>query len=391
MITRLLRWVPGWVRVETEGGYPERLLNDLAVTGIDVWGVRRAEECMRFSCRAGDYRRICPLARHACLRMRMRQKHGFPFWRHRYRYRKGLLLGLVVYIVLLLALSPRIWVIEVEGNVATSKEAVLEQAQRYGVKLGGRMDALQIKQFQLHGTDALETVGYITVNPSHCVARIQVTERTPTPQVIDLSRPSDIVAARDGRILQIESRSGQKMVKVGEAVTAGTVLISGRVLTDLGEKLYRAYGEVLAETTRRITVSVPLLQTRWVPTDRVVCRPVFSLLCWDFHLYSKKPLQAKTASFTRSHPLIIGGVALPLGLRCSYDVFLAEQHTILTTEQAQELARQQLAEQESALFSPDSYTRLTESGRVQGDTYVLTATYRCRENIALEVPIAGTG
>ena len=31
MITRILRWICGWVRVEAEGGYPERLLNMLSV------------------------------------------------------------------------------------------------------------------------------------------------------------------------------------------------------------------------------------------------------------------------------------------------------------------------------------------------------------------------
>ena len=234
MVSRMLRWFPGWVRVQTEGGYPERLLNDLAAAGVEVWHIRRHNEGMRFSCRAGDYRYIRPMARRACLRMRLQHKHGFPFWRHRYRYRRGLLVGLALYAVILGVLSSRVWVVEVEGNALTPTAAILEQAEQYGVRLGARVDRLDIKGFQLHGPDALSTVAYITVNPSHCVARIQVTERDPTPQIVDLSRPSDLVAARDGRILQIDSRSGKPLVRVGEAVTAGTVLITGCVETDLG-------------------------------------------------------------------------------------------------------------------------------------------------------------
>ena len=387
MITRWLRWCTGWVRVETEGGYPERFLNDLTMAGVKVWYIRRYGEGMRFSCRAGEYRSLRAYARTACLRMRVRHKHGFPFWRHRYRYRKGLLVGLALYVLILAVLSPRIWVIEVEGNTVTPAEDILEQAQQYGVRIGARMDGLEIKRIQLHGPDALSTVSYITVNPSHCVARIQVTERDPTPQVIDLSRPSDLVAARDGRIVQVESRSGKKLVKVGEAVTAGTVLITGRVETELGEKLYRAYGEVWAETTRRITVSVPLLQVDWVPTDRVVCRPTFSLFSWEFPLYSKKPLQGKTAHYATSHVWTVQNVRLPLCLTCDYYVALTQQRTVLTTAQAAALAEQKLLQQEAELFLPDGYERLSESGRVQGNTYLLTATYRCRENIAMEVPL----
>lgn len=387
MVSRVLRWFPGWVRVETEGGYPERLLNDLTAAGVEVWHIHRRGEGIRFSCRAGDYRLIRPVARRACLRMRIRHKHGFPFWRHRYRHRKGLLVGLVLYIVLLAALSPRIWVIQVEGNAATSTADLLAAAEAYGVRLGARMDDLDIKGFQLYGPDALPTVAYVTVNPSHSVARIQVTERDPTPDIIDLSRPSDLVAARDGRILQVDSRSGKPLVKAGEAVTAGTVLITGCVETDLGEKLYRAYGEVWAETTRRITVSVPLVQVDSVPTERVVCRPTFSFLCWGFPLYSETPLQGENARYSTAHTLTVGDVTLPLGLTCDYYIPLIARRRILTTEQARSAAQTQLTEQEAALFLPDSYERLTAAGRVQGNAYVLTATYRCRENIAVEVPL----
>ena len=387
MITRGLRWCTGWLRVETEGGYPERFLNDLAMAGIKVWHIRCDGERMRFSCRAGEYRGLWLYARRACLRMRVRYKHGLPFWRHRYRHRKGLLVGLVLYAVILAALSPRIWVIEVEGNTITSAESVLEAVQLYGVRIGARMDELDIKGIQLHGPDTLSTVAYLTVNPSYCVARIQVTERDPTPQVIDLSRPSNLVAVRDGRILQVESRSGTKMVKVGEAVTAGTVLISGRVETEQGDKLYRAYGEVWAETTRRITVSVPLVQMDWTTTERVVCRPTFSLFCWDIPLYSQTPLQTEMTRYSTSHTLTIQDVRLPLGLTCDYYVELEEKNTLLTTTQAASLAQQQLLQQEMELLSPNNYERLSESGRVQGSAYVLTATYRCRENIAMEVPL----
>ena len=198
MVSRLLRWFYGWVRVSAEGGYPERLLNELTAAGIAVWGVRWQREYLRFSCTARDYRRIRYSARRAHLRMRMMYKRGLPFWWHRYRYRKGLLVGLVVYVVILGLLSPRIWVIEVQGNVETSTEEVLQVAEERGVRIGALMSRVNVKDLQLRGNDVLDKVAFVTVNPSHCVARIQVTEREPTPEVIDLSQPSKIGADGGG-------------------------------------------------------------------------------------------------------------------------------------------------------------------------------------------------
>ena len=37
----LLRWLFGWIRLEAEGGFPERLLNLAAREGIELWEVRR--------------------------------------------------------------------------------------------------------------------------------------------------------------------------------------------------------------------------------------------------------------------------------------------------------------------------------------------------------------
>ncbi len=389
MVSDWFRWFPGWVQVEAEGGYPERLFNELADADIPVWGVHRRDEWVRFGCFAGHYRYMRPLSRRACMRMRVRNKHGLPFWRHRYRHRKGLLVGMALYVLILALLAPRIWVIEVSGNASTATEDILAVGEKWGVRLGAKVENLQIKQLQMQGTGELSTLSFITVNPSHCVARLEVREREAPPEVIDLSHPSDLVAACDGLVLQVESRSGLPLVMEGEAVTAGTLLITGRVPTDLGEKLYRAYGEVWAQTRRRITVTVPLSDTQVVPVGDTLCRPILSLFHWDFQLYSKIPLQQNVVQKRTKHYLTIGGVVLPLGITTDYYRFTTEKPFLRTSDQAKTEAKERLAEQEKQLFLPGDYEKQTEVGKLVGGNYVLTATYLCRENIAVEVPIEG--
>lgn len=388
MIEGLVRWFPGWVRVEAEGGYPERLLNELVQAGVSLWRIRRRGEGVRFSCPAADYRRIRPFARRACVRMRMRHKHGLPFWRHRYRHRKGLLMGVCLYGLILALLAPRIWVIEVVGNEKTSTQAVLQVAESRGVRLGAKMAEVDVKGLQIRGPDQLDAVAWMTVNPSGCVARIEVVEREPTPEVIDLSQPSDLVAVRDGKILETEVRSGQLLVKAGEAVTAGTVLITGRGDAETGRPDTRAYGAVWAETRRRITVSVPLQDRCLVPEGEPICRPTFSFLCWDFPLYSSSPLQGEFVSRETRHHLTVGGRELPLGLSFALWQRMVPQPFTRTQEEAAEEAHRRLLQQETALFLPDGYEKIAETGRVKDGQYVLTATYVCRENLAVEVPLS---
>lgn len=389
MVSRIMRWFPGWVRVEAEGGYPERLLNAVTAERVTVWNVRRRGESVRFSCLAKEYRSLRPLARRACVRMRMKQKYGFPFLWHRYRYRKGLLVGLALYIVVLALLSPRIWVIEVSGNTVTPTEDVLSVARERGVYIGGRMKRVDVKGLQIGGTKDMPTISFITVNPSHNVARIVVTEREESPPSLDLTNPSDIVALHDGRILSMEVYSGQKLVKVGEAVTAGTRLVTGRVPTEMGEKFYRSYGEVWAETRRQITVTVPLTYEYTEPTGEVICRPVVTFFSWQIPLYSDIPLQQQTQQYQASHFLTVRNVTLPMGVTNTYLMPLQIRSATRSEEEAKALAEQQLAEKEAALFLSDAFTPTGQHGEVVEGAYVLRASYLCRENIAVEVPIDG--
>lgn len=387
MVSRVLRWFPGWVRVEAEGGYPERLINAVTDARVAIWNVRRKGESVRFSCLAGNYRSLKPMARKACVRMRMRHKHGLPFLRHRYRRRKGLLVGLALYVLVLAWLSPRIWVIEVTGNTKTPTEDILAVAEERGVVLGARIKGIDVKGLQIGGTKDMPTVAFITVNPNHNIARIEVTEREEKEPPLDLSQPSDVVALRDGRILRMEVYSGQKLVMEGEAVTAGTKLVSGRVETELGEKLYRSYGEIWAQTRRSITVTVPLNYTYSEPTGEVICQPTFTFFGWQIPLYSRSPLQQQTRQYQASHFLTLDGTVLPLGVTNTYLMPVKTVSATRTEEQAQALAEEDLAEKEAALFLPESYEEISRYGRVEDGLYVLQVEYLCVENIAVEVPL----
>ncbi|MBQ8684082.1 MAG: sporulation protein YqfD [Clostridia bacterium] len=386
---RVLQWFPGWVRVEAEGGYPERLLNELTMAGVPVWRVHRRQEWVRFSCLAKDYRRMRPFARRACVRMRTRQKHGLPFWAHRYRHRRGLAVAVVIYGLLLALLAPRIWVVQVAGNAETSSQAILDEVSKVGVRVGAPMERIDIKALQISGPDSLSGVSFITVNPRGCVARVEVTERVPAPEILDLSAPSDVVALRDGRILWMEVRSGQRLVMNGEAVTAGTRLITGRVTSDMGEKLYRAYGTVWAETQRQITVSVPLLEVTQEPTGQGILRPTWTFLCWDIPLYSDGPLPEGLLHRRQTWFLTVKGMRLPLGVARDWYLYTRQVKTARTPAQTAALAAEQLRREEQELFGEGVYTELSRSGALQGDAYVLTAVYRCEEDIGVEVPLDG--
>lgn len=75
----------------------------------------------------------------------------------------------------------------------------------------------------------------MSINIKGVRAEVVVRESPKKPKIEDLTIPADVVAERDGVILEIGAKRGKKMVKNGDAVLKGEVLISGLVTHKSGD------------------------------------------------------------------------------------------------------------------------------------------------------------
>ena len=76
----------------------------------------------------------------------------------------------------------------------------------------------------------------------------------------------NVVASEGGTVVRMNAFGGQKAVQVGDSVAKGDLLVSG-VFVDKygGSHFVHAWGEVIAEVERTLTVEVPMTYTAWEP------------------------------------------------------------------------------------------------------------------------------
>ena len=386
-LIRLLRWLFGFVRWEAEGGFPERLLNLAARQELPLWGVSRQGETLSACCFARDYRRMRPLARRTGMRMHLKKKRGVPFFLRRYRGRAGLAAGIAVFVLLLQLLSQRIWVVQVEGNERVSSDEILSVVSKMGVREGADGDSLDIPTLQLAALQQLPDLSWITVNLSCSIARVEVSERIPTPELSDPNRPSNLKAARDGVIVKLEVTGGQAMVQVGDAVVKDMLLVSGVVENTAGAVFKRSQGRVLARTERELEVRVPLQETRLLPTGRSVYRPTLQLFGLHIPLYTDGEVEGDYSLTTRRHPVVANGVNLPLGYTEEIYTMLSPQEVRYSETEAAALAAAKLDAREAGELAGTDIQSTSRNGRVENGYYILTGTYVCIEDIGVEEQI----
>ena len=167
--------------------------------------------------------------------------------------------GIVLFLLVSVFTSGRILLVRVSGNQSIPSNLILAEAESCGIGFGQKAKVVRSEEVKNQLLAKLPELQWLGITTSGCIANINVQERIQpevnqeSPNVI-----SNVVAARDGTITEMTVDRGTALVSTGQAVKKGDILISG--YSDLGRKLLvqNAQGEVMAYTTRKCTVVIPV-------------------------------------------------------------------------------------------------------------------------------------
>ena len=236
MLRRLKHWLLGYLTVHISGRSPERFINLCSNRRIYIWNIIRENENYKFNLTVKNYKKLMPIFRKTKLIPKIEKKHGLPFFINRYKKRKGFFLGLIICIILVYIMSLYIWDIEVLGGSKYTPEAILKFLSENNIKAGIKKKNIDGSKIEEEIRLAYEDIGWgsAEVKGTRLIIRIRETNM-PTP-VIRTTAPSHIVATKDAVIKEIITRSGTPMVKPGDVVRKGDILVSGiiEVMDDFG-------------------------------------------------------------------------------------------------------------------------------------------------------------
>ncbi len=189
---KFLRFLFGYVRITIEGEQLERFLNLCKSRGISIRNVKYTGEKMLTAVLSiHDFFLLRPLRNKTGVHIRIREKHGMPFFFYRNKKRKAFFLGILFCMVLLFVLSGHIWNIHVQGNVRNSTPEILGFLEAQGIT---------------HG---------ISKNRVNC-ADIAAMIRREYPDITWVSE-------------RMVTRSGTPVMKVGDVCKKGDILVLGSV------------------------------------------------------------------------------------------------------------------------------------------------------------------
>ena len=265
------RWLfyKGYVIIQIEGVYPERLASLLEGEGVHLWDIHRpSPHALVCTLAARDFRRLHGLNRRCGCRVHIRKKGGGRFRLRRLWRRRILILGMACTMALTLWASQRVWFVDIRG-CERMDEAVLRQAlYDQGIRPGRDLRRLPLADLADFVAAQYEELAFLELHVDGIFLRVRSREALSEGERLDLSRPCDLVSTRTGIITKVTAYGGRARVKVGDKVKKGQLLIAGHVTARDGSMTYttHAYGEVLAAVLYKAQVEAPKTTVAWVET-----------------------------------------------------------------------------------------------------------------------------
>jgi similar to stage IV sporulation protein len=252
LLLKLWNYTRGYIIILVEGLFLEKFINICAHRQIFLWDIKKHKNgILTLKVSIKGFKLLRPVARKSRCRVRILKKKGLPFVLNRYRRRKAFVAGAALFIILTYILTSFVWAIELTGNKELDSRFILEKLENFGIKPGVLKYKIDTDKAVNNMIMEIDRLAWISISLKGTKVKVDLAERELPPKLIPKDEPCNIVAKRDGVIKTITAKSGIEMVKVGDTVKKGQLLVSGSIAkkNEEGEaRLVHAIASVKART-----------------------------------------------------------------------------------------------------------------------------------------------
>lgn len=261
MKRRLVDFLNGYIIIRIEGLNPERFINIASRNGISFWDITKIDYVtIQLKMKHSQYKRLKRIAKRTGTRVHIRKKKGLNFIVHRVSKRKFFVLGIFIFIGIIIYLSSLVWSIEIEGNKNIPSSEIYQALKKAGLEEWKPKYKINVRDIEADTLKEMDRISVINIKMIGTKAKVYIVERKMPPNMEYNGRPANIIALKDGIILNILSYKGKALVDIGDYVRKGQILISGIVTDSMNAPtgIVRAKGKIIAKTWYEAIEKIPL-------------------------------------------------------------------------------------------------------------------------------------
>ena len=254
---RFFLFLKGYYLITVEGLLAERFINLCKVKKIYLWELKNSNDIYRMKISVADYNILYDIVNKTNVKVDILEKYGLPFLFLGKKNRTFYLVFILLALMLVFTSNLFIWKIDFIGNYTITDEQLEDFLYEYEIKAGQLKKKIPYLQLKDDLRKEFDVIKWCSVALDGNTLVIQIEENTIHKEVLNeyaSDNYSDIVSMADGIVKNILVRNGVSVVRVGDTVTKGQILVTGEVPIyddSLQIKQYHYYdadADVLIET-----------------------------------------------------------------------------------------------------------------------------------------------
>ena len=387
---KILEYVSGYVNIVIEGYYIEQFINICNNKQIDLWNIKKENSIKVYaSVCITDFKKLKQICKKTKCKIKIQSKKGLPFIIKKYKKRKFFFIFLLLIILTIIILSNFIWNIEIESDADIPKEEILELAQSEGLEIGKRKGAIDTKAVINKIRLERDDISWVGIEIDGTNATIKLVKADEKPEIINDDEYCNIVADKNAMILKVSAQNGTPLVKEGDIVTNGDVIVAGWMEGKYAGKQYvHAQAEIQAKVWYTTTEKVYLQETKKVETGEAKSSYSVKINNFQINLPKSLPKFQKYDTIEENKKLkLFSNFYLPFELvKYTYKEYKEEQ-VVHSIEEAKQIgidrAKESLQEKIDGKEILDKQVKV----RTEKDYIEVEVTYEVKENIGIKEKI----
>ncbi len=367
----------------------ESFINECKQNNIVLEDVTKEADGYILTMSFDSFRAIRPIVRKTRVRLRVKKKEGAFYYIHKRRKRYGFYIGALCALVVYMYLTSCIWVVDVTGNHNTPTEDILKVLNKNGIGVGHFKYGKKISYIKNRCLIELDSLTWMWITIDGTRALAEVREHKPGETVFDRGVCCNLTATHSGQIVDMRVRNGKKMVKRGDIVSKGDLLVSGISETKYrGVRYIHSQGEIVARTWRTEEGEFPLAEKKITKTGRE--SKIYSLElfgCKINNIFMKKIKYNQSEKTTHKKQLkIFNNIYLPLSFTTERFCEIILNNEPVTEDTALKLGTEQLVKRIESQRPANAVTSdvKVESTVLDNGNLYIKVTVESLENIAGE-------
>lgn len=358
----------GNLTLKCEGGFTGQFLNMCRGGGVNFRNARCKEDCLYIDVTPAEIYAVRHAARESGMKVKIISRSGLVFPFRRYRKRTGMAVGLVLFMLVLYHLSGFVWNVELVGESRYySDEDIYSALEKNGISIGEPLKNIEADRTENSILTELTDLKRLAISVDATTVTVEIADKSElnTLPETETGYPCDIVSTCDAQIISVVPYAGEALVRPGDTVRKGQILVSGMFEDSVGRTyLTESKAEIIGQITLEKTFEISALNEKMEPTGQKTEKTSINFFGLRIKFYSDSGNRyPKCDIIKQNRQLTLFDKKLPISIETVTESELTVDERMLTEDELEKKVLDHLK-----AFEEENIEGVIVSRRVELDT-----------------------